>query len=56
MQIYGAVSANKIAYSVDANLHYDTSLRYAAIPGVDQPYLITEWRELTDPAEQVVLP
>jgi hypothetical protein len=38
------------------NVHYDTSLRYTTFGGVDQPYSITEWRELTDPAEQVTLP
>jgi hypothetical protein len=54
--IYGALSANKITFSGDANLHYDTSLRYAAIGGVDTPYVISEWRELTDPVERVVLP
>lgn len=53
--IYGAVSAKKIAYSSDANVHYDTSLRYAQIPGVDQPYSITDWRTL--PAtEQATMP
>ena len=55
--IYGAVSAKKITYSgANMNVHYDTSLRYALIPGVDQPYAITEWRELTDPAEKAILP
>jgi len=54
--MYGAVSANKINYAGNVTLHYDTSLRYAAIPGVDQPYTISEWRELTDQSEQVTLP
>ena len=40
----------------EAKLHYDTSLRYATFGGVDQPSAITEWRELTDPAEKAVLP
>jgi len=57
IQIYGAISAKKITYSgVDANLHYDTSLRYATFGGVEQPCIITEWRELTDPAERAALP
>ena len=55
IQIYGAISARKITYSVDANVHYDTSLRYATIPGVDQPYATTDWRIL--PAtEQATMP
>jgi hypothetical protein len=44
--VYGAVSAKKITYDNDANLHYDTSLRYATFGGVDQPYTVTDWREL----------
>jgi len=55
IRIYGALSAKKITYSVDANVHYDTSLRYATIPGVDQPYAATDWRIL--PAtEQATMP
>lgn len=56
VNFYGAVSARKITFSAEANLHYDTSLRYAPISGVDTPYSITDWRELTDPAEKVILP
>ncbi|HTL67863.1 MAG TPA: hypothetical protein VL200_09400 [Lacunisphaera sp.] len=57
LSIYGAVSANRITYSgANMNIHYDTSLRYTTFGGVDQPYAITEWRELTDPSEQVTLP
>ena len=56
-EIFGAVSASKITYSgANLNIHYDTSLRYATFGGVDQPYAITEWRELTDSSEQVTLP
>jgi hypothetical protein len=55
--IYGAVSANKITYSgANLNVHYDTSLRYATFGGVDQPYAVVEWRELTDPAERATMP
>ena len=54
--IYGALSASNIYFNHAANLHYDTSLRTAVISGVDQPYAITEWRELTDPAEKITLP
>lgn len=53
---YGAISAKNIYFNHAANVHYDTSLRYAAIAGVDQPYGITEWREVTDPAERITLP
>ncbi|RXK54831.1 hypothetical protein ESB00_02730 [Oleiharenicola lentus] len=55
-QIYGAVSANNITYSgANLNVHYDTSLRYATFGGVDQPWTVTEWREL--PAtEQATMP
>ncbi|MBI2814683.1 MAG: hypothetical protein HYX71_10395, partial [Opitutae bacterium] len=54
--IYGALSAKNIYFNHTANLHYDTSLRTAVISGVDAPYLISEWRELTDPTEKVTLP
>lgn len=57
VQIYGAVSAKKITYSgANLNIHYDTSLRYATFGGVDQPYAITEWRELIDAAELATMP
>lgn len=56
-EIFGAVSANKITYSgANLNIHYDTSLRYATIGGVDQPYTITEWRELVDAVELATMP
>ncbi len=55
--IYGALSARNIAFpQAGGQLHYDTSLRYTTIPGVDQPYGITEWRELTDTSERITLP
>lgn len=54
--IYGALSAQNITFSGDANVFYDTSLRYAVTPGVDQPYGITEWRELTDATELATMP
>jgi hypothetical protein len=55
-EIFGALSAQKITYSSPAKLHYDTSLRTATFPGIDAPFTVTEWRELTDPAEKIVLP
>jgi hypothetical protein len=47
VNVYGALSAKNITFVNEANLHYDTSLRYTATPGVDQPYAITDWRELS---------
>ncbi|HWA28373.1 MAG TPA: hypothetical protein VG734_22175 [Lacunisphaera sp.] len=44
--VYGAVSAKKVAYQNNMNVHYDTSLRYATFGGVDQPYTVDQWREL----------
>lgn len=54
--IYGAISANKVRFMGAANVHYDTSLRYATFPGIDTPFQLDQWRELTDPAERAVLP
>lgn len=54
--IYGAISANEVTFNSEANLHYDTSLRYATFTGVDQPYAITELRELTDAVELATMP
>lgn len=55
--VYGAVSTNKITYSgANLNVHYDTSLRYATFGGVDQPYAVSEWRELTDASELATMP
>jgi len=56
VQIYGAVSAKNVYFRNEATVHYDTSLRYAVIPGVDQPWAIAEWRELTDSTDRAVLP
>lgn len=54
--IYGALSAETIYFDDSTTMHYDTSLRTAVFAGVDSPYRITEWRELTDPTEKIVLP
>jgi len=54
-QIFGALSAQSISFSGAANVHYDTSLRYATFTGVDQPYTVTNWRELTA-TEQATMP
>jgi hypothetical protein len=55
-QIYGAISAANIYFNHAVALHYDTSLRTAVFGGVDAPYMITDWRELTDTTERIVLP
>ena len=55
-QIYGAISAREVTFSAEANVHYDTTLRSTAIPGVERAFLLTDWRELTNPAERVSLP
>jgi hypothetical protein len=56
--IYGALSAKNINFTSVANFHYDTALRNAGSVGtfIDSPYRISEWRELTDATEHVVLP
>jgi len=52
---YGAISANSVSFGNAANVHYDTSLRYTAIPGVDSAYTVSDLREL--PAgEQATMP
>lgn len=54
--IYGAISANKITYSgANLNVHYDTQIRYTTFGGLDQPYAISEWRELSG-SEQATMP
>jgi hypothetical protein len=55
VDVYGALSAREITFYNEANLHYDTSLRYAAVTGVDQPYTVTDWRELSL-TEQATMP
>ncbi len=53
--IYGALSAQSITTGSSVNLHYDTALRYSTTDGVDQPYAITQWRELPL-TEQATMP
>ena len=55
VQIYGAISAKKVTFSSEATVHYDTSLRYTKISGVEQPFAITDWREL-DGTERITMP
>jgi len=53
--VYGALSAKNITFPYVPTLHYDTSLRTATTSEVDAPYVATQVRELTDPAERVSL-
>lgn len=50
---YGAISAKNVDFRYATVFHYDTTLRTASIPGVETPYQITSWRELTSPTEQL---
>ena len=52
---HGAISAAKMEFANNATVHYDTSLRYATFGGVDQPYTVTEWRDLPI-VEQATMP
>jgi hypothetical protein len=54
--IYGAISAETIYFDDSTTVRYDTSLRTATFTGVDAPYRLVEWRELTDPMEKITLP
>lgn len=58
VRMHGAISAKNVYFTGDANFHYDTALRNAGSIGtfVDAPYLLNEWRELTDPTEKISLP
>jgi hypothetical protein len=58
IRMHGAISAKNVYFTSVANFHYDTALRNAGSIGtyVDSPYVLTEWRELTDPTEKITLP
>jgi hypothetical protein len=45
-EIFGAVSAKNVEFQDTVALHYDINLRTKSTDGVDQPYTVTEWREL----------
>lgn len=53
--IFGAISAKKVEFANNATVHYDTSLRYASTPGVEQPFTVMTWQELTG-AEKATMP
>lgn len=46
VEVFGAISARNVTLNGGARLHYDTQLRHKPIPGVDQAFVITDWREL----------
>lgn len=56
-EIFGAVSARTVYFNHPATVDYDMALRTAGSLGtyIDQPFQITSWRELTDPAEKISL-
>jgi hypothetical protein len=56
VKLFGAISARKVTFPAEANVHYDTTLRSTAIPGVERAFLLSDWRELINPAERVTLP
>lgn len=53
---FGAFAAKNVYFNHAAKLHYDTALRTATFPGLEAPAILTQWRELTDPAERIVFP
>jgi hypothetical protein len=54
--LFGALSGANLRFTGSPVLHYDTNLRYTSFAGVFAPYVIKEWRELTNPSERVTLP
>jgi hypothetical protein len=54
--IYGAIAADRVSIPDRLRVHYDTALRTTSYRSIDSPFTVTEWRELTDPAEKIVLP
>jgi hypothetical protein len=56
VDFYGAISARNITVSGTLRLRYDTTLRYTRIPGVNNPYMIGEWRELNPATEAATMP
>ena len=48
--LFGAVSAATFTASGPA-FHYDTSLQTLWVPGVESPYVISKWREVTSSAD-----
>lgn len=55
-KIFGAISARAISVTGDLNLRYDTSLRGAHFDGIEEPWAVTEWRQLTGPTNLATMP
>jgi hypothetical protein len=55
VEIFGAISTQNLTFGSNVQLHYDSALRQFSVPGVDAPCIISDWRELTDPAERISL-
>jgi len=55
-EIFGAISASVVNINSTPNFHYDTSPRNMSFLGMDLPFVVTELRELTEPAEKTLLP
>ncbi len=54
--LYGAISARAISVTGNLNFRYDTSLRGAHFDGIEEPWAITEWRQLTGSTNQATMP
>lgn len=46
--IYGAVVANALTISGSPAIHYDLDLRNVVFPGIDTPFAVSSWREVTN--------
>ena len=49
--VYGAISAQNVAFPYSAAVHYDVALRKTSIAGMDTPYIISKWREVTSSSD-----
>jgi hypothetical protein len=54
--IFGAISCRSINVSGNLILHYDTTLRDADIGGIDEPFIVSDWRELAGATYQATMP
>jgi len=45
--IYGAIVAKAVTFTRSPAFHYDLSLRETVFDGIDTPYAISDWREVT---------
>ncbi len=46
--IYGAIVANSLTISGSPAIHYDLELRDVVFPGIDTPFAVSGWREITN--------